>query len=715
MLSNQRLIMAFFYPFRKSIIFQRLSQLLFVVLLFSTSTRADDGYRLWLKYDRLTKVQPILQNLQGIITPSDSPMLKVAAEELQTAIKGLTGKTLAIQKTANSASIILKINPSEGLNNEGYHLSRSLGNLVISAQTEVGLLYGSFALLREIQTLQPLEKLNVTSSPKVQHRLLNHWDNNNGSIERGYAGSTLWHWFDLPDVIDPRYRDYARANASIGINGTVLNNVNASARFLTPEYLKKVAALADVFRPYGIKVYLSVFFAAPKTLGGLKTSDPLDPEVKRWWAEKTKEIYTLIPDFGGYLVKANSEGEPGPQDYNRTHADGARMLSEALMPYPQGVVMWRSFVYKADPNGDRFKEGYEEFKPLDGKFDPNVLVQVKNGPIDFQPREPFHPLFGAMPQTPLVMEFQLTQEYLGFATHLAYMAPLFKECLDSDTYAKGKGSTVAKVIDGSVHGYQKTGMAGVANTGSDRNWTGHPMGQANWYAFGRLAWNYSLSSDKIAEEWIRLTLTNDNKAVSTIQDMMLHSRETLVNYMTPLGLHHIMGNSLHYGPNPWLAKNARPDWTSVYYHKADEKGIGFDRTESGSNALGLYAPEVQKQWSLAACPPEYLLWFHHVPWTHPMPSGRILWDELCHRYYEGVAGVARLQLQWDSVKSQIDPELFTNVKGRLSIQHREALWWRDACVLYFQTLSKRPIPEGLEKPTRTLEEVKKLVDVYQIR
>jgi len=692
--------------------------LIFSLLLFEV--KADDGYRLWLKYDLLqdaSKRAEYSKSINNIYAYQESPTILAATEELQRGLKGLLGKNISIVKSIDKkgSNIILKIASNEKLSEEGYHIFIRNDNFYIVAKSEKGLLYGSYEFLRQVQTLQDIRKINIESNPKIQLRLLNHWDNPNGTIERGYAGASLWKWHELPYVIDPRYKDYARANASIGINGTVLNNVNASARFMTAEYLEKVEALAKVFRPYNLKVYLSVRFSAPLNIGGLSTADPLDPQVRQWWKDKVKEIYSIIPDFGGFVVKANSEGEPGPQDYNRTHVDGANMLAEALEPF-HGIVMWRAFVYKANPNGDRTKEAYHEFKPFDGQFHKNVIIQVKNGPLDFQPREPFHPLFGAMPQTPLMMEFQLTQEYLGFATHLVYQAPMFKEVLESDTYAKGKGSSVAKVIDGSLHNYRFSAMCGVANTGSDRNWTGHPFAQANWYALGRLAWDYSLSSEQIAEEWIKMTLTTQPKAIATIKDIMLQSREVMVNYMTPLGLHHLMGEGIHYGPQPWLEKSGRPDWTSTYYHRADSIGLGFNRSATGSNAVGLYAPEIQAIWgSEENCPLEFLLWFHHVRWDKKLSTGRSLWDELCFRYYKGAEEVKKMQSQWLSVESFIDKEIFTDVFGRLQIQHREAVWWRDACVLYFQTFAKKPIPKPLEKPNTNLEALKQLVLIYQMR
>ncbi|MCK8492428.1 alpha-glucuronidase [Spirosoma sp. RP8] len=705
-------------------------RVLFSLLLLLTSrSYADDGYRLWLKYDLIkdaAKRDAYARSAQFIAVTGNSPTLKAAADELQVGLQGLLGKAVPVLTNAGNRTggIILSVGngPVAGAQlrtQEGYQITSRSNNIVVSSKSDAGVLYGAFALLRQLQTLQPINALSLTSDPKVRYRMLNHWDNPNGTIERGYAGETLWKWYELPERISPRYRDYARANASLGINGTVVNNVNASARFLTAEYLGKVAALANVFRPYGIRVYVSIYFPAPKVIGGLKTADPLDPEVRKWWADKTKEIYKLIPDFGGFLVKANSEGEPGPQDYNRTHADGANMLAEALKPY-DGIVLWRSFVYKADPKADRFKAALEEFGHLDGTFDKKVIVQVKNGPIDFQPREPFSPLFGKMPKTPLAIEFQLTQEYLGFATHLVYEAPIFKECLDSDTYAKGQGApssgaTVAKVVDGSVDGYPITAMAGVANTGSDRNWTGHPMAQANWYAFGRLTWDHTLSSEAIAREWIAMTLTKEPQAITRIADMMLKSREIYVNYNTPMGLSRPW-TGVHFAPEPWQNKSPRPDWTAVYYHRADSVGLGFDRTEKGSNALAQYNPEVQKQWNNPeTCPLPYLLWFHHVPWTKKLSTGRTLWDELCTRFYTGADSVGWMQQQWAQVKGSVDPETYAEVAGRLETQHKEAIWWRDAWVLYLQEYARKPIPAPFKKPERTLDEVKQLVDVYLLR
>jgi alpha-glucuronidase len=472
---------------------------------------------------------------------------------------------------------------------------------------------------------------------------------------------------------------------------------------LTKSYLIKVKALADVFRPYGIKVFLTARFSSPIEIGGLKTADPLDPKVQQWWKEKADEIYSYIPDFGGFLVKANSEGQPGPQDYNRTHADGANMLADAVAPH-HGIVIWRAFVYSHEVPEDRFKQAYAEFKPLDGTFRNNVMVQVKNGPIDFQPREPFSPLFGAMPKTPLMMEFQITQEYLGQATNLVYEAPLFKEVLNADTYENGKGSSVATVVDGTLEHHSLTGMAGVSNIGNDINWTGHPFGQANWYAFGRIAWDYNLSSEKIADEWIRQTFSNNRNFVETVKKMMIASREAVVNYMTPLGLHHIMGYGNHYGPAPWYNKAPRADWNPVYFHRADSVGIGFDRTARGSNALAQYQREVDSMFSnLPTCSEKFLLWFHHIPWDYKMKSGRTLWDELCYKYNEGVDTLRWMQGAWKNMEKYIDEERYNHVRMLLNIQEKEAVWWRDACLLYFQTFSKMPIPVQYEKPAKSLQ------------
>ena len=697
-----------------------------VVVLFVAITKvfAEDGYRLWLRYDPINNpglLKEYKAAIQSLYLEKATPTLTVAKTELLTATRGLLGVTLNSTSNVNANGTLILGTPAGSKLIASLKLDEQLATVgpegyviitatiktkqctIIAANNDVGVLYGTFHFIRLLQTHEHVTSLAIQSAPRIKYRILNHWDNLDRTVERGYAGFSLWDWHKLPDYIDPRYLDYARANASVGINGSVVTNVNANAQALTPQYLSKVAALADVFRPYGIRIYLTARFSAPVEIGGLKTADPLDAEVKEWWKKKVAEIYTYVPDFGGFVVKANSEGQPGPQSYQRSHADGANMLAEALGPY-RGIVMWRAFVYDNNVPEDRAKQAYNEFKPLDGKFLTNVLVQVKNGPIDFQPREPFHPLFGAMPSTPLMMEFQLTQEYLGYATHLAYLAPLFKECLDSDTYAKGKGSFVSKVIDGSLEGHKASGMAGVANIGNDRNWCGHPIAQSNWYSFARLAWNPDLSAEEIAHEWVRMTYNNEKEVVQTLSRIMMDSREAVVNYMTPLGLHHIMGWDHHYGPAPWIKDKPRADWTSVYYHQADNAAIGFDRTSKGSNALSQYSPEVQRIYEqLENCPEEYLLWVHHVPWDHKMKSGKTLWEELCGHYYNGAESVRKMQIAWNTLQGKIDEDRFRQVRSLLSIQYKEAIWWRNACVLYFQTFSKKDLPVGFEKPDKTLE------------
>ncbi len=672
-------------------------RLIALLLLLPGLVRAEDGYRLWLRYDSLAAPAAVVLSTP---TGRESPTIAAARAELRSAFGAQTAVSLAPApiEVADAGA-------------EGYAIRATSGGTVqISANSDAGALYGTFALLRHLQAGRPLAGLDVTSAPRIARRLLNHWDNLDGFVERGYAGFSLWNWFELPEIRRPRYRDYARALASVGLNGTVLTNVNANAQILTTPYLEKVAALAAEFRPYGVRVYLTARFSAPIEIGGLKTADPLDPAVAAWWKEKTAEVYRAIPDFGGFLVKANSEGQPGPQDYGRTHADGANMLADAVASHG-GIVMWRAFVYSHDNNDDRVKQAVTEFAPLDGKFRDNVIVQIKNGPLDFMPREPFSPLFGAMPRTRLAAELQITQEYLGQSTDLAYLAPLWKEVLDTDTFANGPGTTVASIVDGTARRQSPSVIAGVANTGTDRNWTGHLLAQANWYAFGRLAWDHSLGSAQIADEWTRQTFGSDPTTVATITKMLLGSRETVVNYSMPLGLTHIMAEGHHYGPGPWVGlKGAgRPDWTAVYYHKAAADGIGFDRTATGSNALAQYASEWQKLWgNLATCPENLLLWFHRVPWDHRMKSGRILWDELCLRYQQGVDEVRALRRDWDSLRDRIDDERFTHVAQRLARQEREAIHWRDACLLYFQQFSRRPLPSGVEAPAHTLDHYQNL-------
>ena len=596
-----------------------------------------------------------------------------------------------MQQAWKGAPVRLVIQKDKQLQAEGFRIRHEDNKITLTSPTETGLLYAAYHLLRMQETGQNVVEAQTTENPAYNLRILNHWDNMDRTVERGYAGQSLWNWEELPNTLSDRYKEYARANASIGINGTVLNNVNASPKILSAEYLQKVKALADIFRPYGLRVYLSVNFASPMALDSLSTADPLDKEVIRWWKNKVKEIYRIIPDFGGFLVKANSEGQPGPCDFGRTHAEGANMLADALKPY-KGIVMWRAFVYSPS-DADRAKQAYLEFEPLDGQFRNNVIVQVKNGPIDFQPREPYSPLFGAMQHTPLMAEFQVTQEYLGHSNHLAYLAPMWKEFFEFVAPASLKA------------------VAGVANIGTDANWCGHTFAQANWYAFGRLAWQPSLSSGNIADEWLKQTFGSQPSDINAqLKKMMLDSHEAVVNYMMPLGLHHIFAWGHHYGPEPWCSiPGARPDWLPSYYHRADKQGIGFDRSSKGSNAVAQYPETLAKQYdNIGTCPEEYLLWFHHVPWSHRMKSGRSLWDELCHHYDNGVRQVRDFQKIWDAAEKYIDAERFHEVQSKLKIQARDAVWWKDACLLYFQEFSGMPIPYEIERPIHELKDLQKV-------
>lgn len=695
----------------------------FLLIVIAFNVCAEDGSQLWLRYNKISDSQLLNEykgSVTGLIIEGNSPTLKAAGRELQMGLNGLLASKIPTEQYVNRDGLIVAGTPANSaiiaslklneklinIKDEGYLILTMIYKkkkiIVIAANKDIGVLYGTFHFLRLLQTNHEIKNLLIEDAPKTKIRILDHWDNLNRTVERGYAGLSLWDWKALPDTLSQRYNDYARANASVGINGSVLTNVNANILFLTKEYLVKVAAIANVFRPYGIKVYLTARFSAPIELGKLKTADPLDPSVIDWWKKKADEIYSYIPDFGGFLVKANSEGQPGPQNYSRSHADGANMLADAVAPH-KGIIMWRAFVYDNNVPDDRAKQAYNEFVPLDGKFRDNVLIQVKNGPVDFQPREPFHPLFGAMPKTQIMSEFQITQEYLGASVHLVFLAPLFEECLKSDTYAKGKGSIVAKVIDGSLENHTLTGMAGVSNIGNDTNWTGHPFAQANWYAFGRLSWNPYINSKDIADEWIRMTFTNNQEFVTNVTKLMLASREITVSYMTPIGLHHMMYAGHHYGPGPWVSRG-RQDWTSVYYHRADSIGIGFDRTSKGSNAVGQYYHEVRNIFeNIETCPENLLLWFHHVPWDYKMKSGRTLWNELCFRYNDGVNSVVEMENQWVKLGSFIDRERFNKVKSLLALQEEHAKIWRDGCLLFFQTFSKRPIPEQLAKPEHDLQ------------
>lgn len=693
-------------------------KIIFLVLLALTTAQlpAEDGHQLWLRFN---KTKADTRYFSGI----DANKNQFAVKEFQYGWTEMTGASLpTVSELNNNTLVIGSLKDSAiayfGLKNElkqlgaeGYVIKsvqqKNKRITVVASAGESGLLYGVFHLLRLIQTHQFSDNINVVEKPSYQIRVLNHWDNLDGSIERGYAGHSIWKWDELPATVSPRYKEYARANASIGINATVLNNVNASPQMLSTENLLKVKTIAAELRPFHIKVYLSINFSSPKQLGGLSTSDPLDKNVRKWWADKAAEVYKLIPDFGGFLVKANSEGLPGPMDYGRTHVDGANMLADALKPFG-GIVMWRAFVY--EPGDDRAKLAYNEFHKFDGQFHDNVIIQVKNGPIDFQPREPFSPLFGAMKKTPLMPELQITQEYLGQGNHLVFLASMWKEFLDSDTYCAGKGSTVAKTTDGTLFVQKLTAIAGVVNIGEDNNWCGHQFAQANWYAFGRLAWNNRLTSGEIANEWLRMTFSNDTSFIKPVKEMMLESREAAVNYMMPLGLHHIFAFGHHYGPEPWCdVPGARADWLPKYYHNAQLNGVGFDRTSTGSKAVEQYFSPLREELDHAAtCPEKYLLWFHHVPWDYKMKDGRILWDELCYAYDRGVKQVREFQVIWDRAEQSVDLERFKEVQTRLKIQAHDAVWWKDACLLYFQQFSKHPIPYDIERPVYNLDDLMKI-------
>jgi len=672
----------------------------------------EDGYRLWLRYAPLGKAAAgYASTVRCAVVEGGSSTAQVIRDELTLALPAMLGSPVAVSQSVTGdpidASVVIGTPTGSPViralgwdtdlaaaGPEGYLIRNTRAGdraiIAVASEGEIGSLYGMFHLLRLMQTGEALERLAISERPRVQLRLLNHWDNLDGTIERGYAGRSLWQWDELPKTISPRYVDYARANASIGINGSVVNSVNANALSLTAEYLAKVARLADLWRPYGLRLYLSANFAAPVRIGGLETADPADRGVADWWKGKADEIYKLIPDFGGFTVKANSEGQPGPKDYNRTHADGANVLAAALEPHG-GHVIWRAFIYDEDVDPDRAKRAYIEFTKLDGQFHPNVAVQVKNGAIDFQPREPFHPLFGALPKTPVIAEIQATQEYLGQARHLVYLGPMWQEFLEADTHAKGPGSTVGKALEGAIHPYRVTGIVSVVNPGLDTNWCGHHFSQSNWYASGRLAWNHALTAEAIADEWTRMTFGSEPTTVQTIRTMMMTSHEAFVNYTMPLGLHHLIGGD-HYAPMPENAKSRRDDWTATYYHQASADGIGFDRTMRGSGATGQYFPPVRDLFDdVRTCPEKFLLWFHRCGWDHQIASGRTLWNELCAKYDEGARAAAGLESTWRSLEDRIDSRRHREVAERLAVQTAHAAEWRDHILGYFQGFSKRPI------------------------
>lgn len=616
---------------------------------FCLNTVAEDGHRLWLRYANSSTAE--------VSANAQSATISLASDELRQHFLG-SKASLQIDTTLT--------------NDEGFAISGNDDQVVIRAHRDIGLLYGAFEVLRQQATDQHIAAQE--QHPKFALRLLNHWDNLDGSIERGYAGNSIFEWFHLDEQL---IRDYARANASIGINGSVLNNVNASPKMLTADYLGEVAKIANLLRPYGIRVYLSINFATPMALGETKTADPKNRRVRRWWRNKANEIYRLIPDFGGFLVKANSEGQPGPGDYHRTHAEGANMLADALAPH-NGTVIWRCFVYGANHKGeDRVKQAVSEFKPLDGKFHKNVILQTKNGPLDFQPREPHSPVFDQIHDTPNMAELQITQEYLGQSRHLVYLAPMWKEFFQN------------------VEPEWLAGVAGVANIGKDRNWCGHHFSQANWYAFGRLAWNPSLASEDIAKEWLEQTFTTDENFVFMMSTIMEESREACVDYMMPLGLHHIFKFDHHYGPEPDGFKAEYPlEWCPVYYHQADSAGIGFNRSSSGSNATSQYRePYASMYDKVETCPENLLLWFHHVPWNYKMKDGSTLWESLQYHYNQGVISVETYQNIWHTkMRHYVDEQRWREVDERLQHQVENAREWRDTCLAYFAQFANKARP-----------------------
>ena len=661
---------------------------LFTVLTSLHVSAQSDGSQLWLGKQYANSCQVISQ------LPDDATA-KIVKQELENNWRGKNVE-LKIDKALNlGEGYNLYARPAQQGDNIQYEAT-------ITASNPIGLLYGAYELIRLQNTdayntgsgnQQNFSKaIDETEKPQVGLRILNHWDNLDGSIERGYAGKSIFKWEEIKlgkngkggsisKSLHDRLITYARANASLGINGSVLNNVNASPKMMTAEYINKVRVIANILRPYGIRVYLSINFASPMALGYTKTADPLDKKVQLWWKKKAKEIYAAIPDFGGFLVKANSEGQPGPGDYHRTHAEGANMLADAVKPYG-GIIMWRSFVYGANHKGeDRVKQAVSEFKGMDGKFRDNVILQSKNGPLDFQPREPYAPIFDNIKQTPQIAELQITQEYLGQSKHLTYLAPMWKEFF------------------GFVNPSKLVGISGVANIGDDANWCGHPFSQANWYAFGRLAWNPSLTAEEIAHEWLVQTYENqDEKFTKPVEMMMMTSREACVNYMMPLGLHHIFKFDHHYGPEPDGFIASYPlEWCPVYYHKADAKGIGFDRSSKGTDAVGQYPEPYRSQYdNIATCPEEYLLWFHHVPWNYRMKSGSTLWQELCMKYNMGVAMVEVYRDYWHTSAKQYmkgHEQEWQHTDSLLNVQLENAKEWRNTCLKYFQTFSKMKIYE----------------------
>ena len=681
----------------------------FIVAMGSMESRAGDWYDLWLRYTPVSDAalrQEYRARATEVVVQGSSPVVNSVREELQRGLSGLLEVDVPVSAQVTRDGAVIAGCPASsplvaglgwekdlaGVGEEGFIIRSAVVDghpaTVIAGGGAPGVLYGAFRYLRHIQTHGAAGNLAIQEQPRNKLRLLNHWDNwspsGHARVERGYAGGSLWTWDELPNTVDPRYRDYARANASVGINGSVINNVNAQTDFIQSRNLPKVAALADVFRAYGIRLYLSVRYDSPMAIGGLRTADPLDSKVKQWWQEKVAEIYLHIPDFGGFLVKGDSEGQPGPMKYGRNHAVGSNMLADALRPHG-GVVIWRTFVYGHQAGGanissDRVMQGYQVFKPLDGQFADNVILQVKNGPLDFQVREPVNPLFGQMPKTQMGIELQLAQEYTGASVALCWLIPQWKEVFDFDTMAKGPGSTVQRVLDGSLFSHDISLVAGVANTGNDRNWTGHPLAQANWYGFGRLAWDPALEPERIADEWTRMTFSSDAAVVRGVAGLLLGSWKTFESYTSPIGLG-LMVEMAERRLNPAPAQR-QP------FHKAAADGIGYDRTRGGSGYVDQYHPSVADRFNdLKTCPEELLLWFHHVPYTHELKSGRPLTQELYASYREGVREVEAMIAIWESLQDRMDAQHHADVRQKLLEQLKLAERWRDTCVGYFSKTS----------------------------
>ncbi|WP_051572094.1 alpha-glucuronidase family glycosyl hydrolase [Ruminiclostridium cellobioparum] len=680
--------------------------------------KSTSMYKCWLKYYKLEnkKLSGEYENLlRNIVIKENTAITQSAVNELKRGLAGILGIRPEIsEEPAKPAFLMLGTlsgnksiagllgREKQNLGEEGFIIKLLTENeqkqLLVAGKTDRGLLYGVFSLLRLIQTGTGLDELPRIENPVNQLRMVNHWDNMDGSIERGYAGKSIFYKNNKITGNLARIGDYARILASVGINAIAINNVNVhkiETLLITDRYIKDAAKLNEIFRSYGIKLFLSINFASPLSTGELSTADPLDKEVRKWWKNRAEFIYSHMPDFGGFLVKADSEGRPGPFTYGRTHADGANMLAEALKPHG-GLVIWRCFVYNClqdwrDRTIDRAKAAYDHFMPLDGAFAENVLLQIKNGPMDFQVREPVSPLIGGLEKTNQVLELQTTQEYTGQQKHLCYLVPMWKEVLDFDTCAKGRGTSVKKIISREVFKNKYGGFATVTNIGDDTNWTGHQMAQANTFGYARLAWDPELTSEEIAESWIRLTYSNDRILVGTIKDMLLGSWRTYENYTSPLGIGWMVNPNHHYGPN--VDGYEYDKWGT--YHRADHKGIGVDRTvRNGTGYAGQYHKEVARLYeNVETCPEELLLFFHYIPYDYRLKSGETLIQYIYNTHFEGVEQAEELKRKWESLKDKVEEDVFDHVMERLEGQIAHSKEWRDIINTYF--FRKTGIPDEL--------------------